>query len=51
MAVSNVGRGISGKIADFSEGWAFNSEVSNGNRACGGKLAKIISFELLRWMY
>lgn len=33
MAVSRVGRGIRGKMVDFREGWAFNSEVSSGNNA------------------
>jgi hypothetical protein len=39
MAVSSVGRGIKGRMADFSEGCAFNSAVSNGSKDCGGKLA------------
>lgn len=41
MAISRVGRGIRGMIVDFSEGWAFNNEVSNGSKDCGGKLAEI----------
>ena len=43
MAVSRVGRGIRGRIVDFSEGCVFNNAVNNGNKDCGGKLAvKII---------
>lgn len=41
MAVSNVGLGIKGRIADFNDGWAFKSDVSSGRSDWGGRLAAI----------
>jgi hypothetical protein len=40
MAVSRVGRGISGKIVDFKEGCESSKDVNMGSNDSDGRLAK-----------